>query len=199
MEITTPIINFIGALLIYWLRNVMKSKNIQNQINQLKAEIKYTKRKNPQLHKALLTLYEGKVFELAYGFAPLNNRVSAYSAYINSANISISNFRAFFKQGYLIYNSYNDSVSLEMSNKPKFIPIIHWASVAFLLACSILSLLAAQHIIAEFRPVDIYVVVIYTFLTGLAILFYYLIINTLLTNILPYYEAKRMIKKNILD
>lgn len=197
MEIT--ITNIIGAILIYWLRNVIKSKNLKGQINQLKVDIKYTKHKNPELHKALLTIYEGKVFELAYGFVPLNNRVSAYCDFINNANISISNFRAFFKQGYLTYNSDKDSVSLEITNKSKFIPAIYWANLAFLLACSILSLLTAKHIIEEFHPTDIYVIAAYTFLTALAILFYYLVINTLMINILPYYEAKRVIKKNILD
>lgn len=185
-------ISAITSILLYWLIDTIKSKNLVNQIDRLKGDIKFTKHTDKLFSKTLISIYHGKVFQRNYGFAPLPSRTHLYVDHFTTCNVSVRTYKTFYKQQYLKYDAKKDEISLE--NPSTLQHVLNWMVFVIYFGCAALLMLLSKEL-PELINLNYLVVLLQTTALLAAVLFYYFAIQKLVVNILPYYVAKSVIKR----
>lgn len=196
MEHLTPIITAALPIFIYWANSFIKSKNISNQIDRLKSDIEFSKETNAEFRDVLIRIYEGKVFLQNFGFLPLNYRIPIYLDFYSKSNISVDAFKAFYKQGYLVDNKEENTVSLQLGKLSKIAPPLYWFGFVLLFVFFGILIYLSIKISTETDVFNTLAIVGYGITIIAAMACYYFAIKILKENIFPFYEAKRIITKN---
>lgn len=199
MEHFITIITAILPIFIFWAINLIKSKDASNKIDRLKSDIEFTKETNSELREVLIRIYEGKVFLQNFGFLPLNYRVQAYLDFYAKSNISINLFKAFYNQGYLIDNKEKSIVSLKLGKLSKIAPPLYWFGFFSLIVIFGAICYLSFELSTDTRELGTLGIVLQAFAMIVAITCYYFAIMILKNNIFPYYEAKKIMKRDTIS
>lgn len=193
MEHLTPIITAALPILIFWANIFIKSKNISDQIDRLKSEIEFNKGFNDELCSTLTQIYCAKIFQQQFGFEVVPSRVNAYLQCFNTCDVSTKTFKYLYKKLYLKFDKASQKVNVIVTKTDRYVVTLISFAIIYILVFSIIILyffLDTNNILAsadEVLIIRIALIIAY-------IISSYFAIKLFVNDIIPYFQARSIIK-----
>lgn len=190
------LIQFSGIItppLIYWLIDTIKSKNLSKRISDLKSEIEFNKGFKDELCSTLTHIYCAKIFQQQFGFEVVPSRVNAYLQCFNTYDVSTKTFKYLYNKLYLKFDKASQKVNVIVTKTDKYIVTLISFAIIYILVFSIIILylfVDTNNILAsadEVLIIRIVLIIAY-------IISSYFAIKLFINDIIPYFQARSIIK-----
>lgn len=194
ITLLTTLISVIGTPIGAYALYRLKSKGDQNALLKLQDKIQFCREHNIDIHEFLSEQYQVKTFAQEFGFEIVFNKLKSYISLYRRCNISPKSFRALHKRSLIKYNEETNEASLEITKLNKISYKGTWFFISLFLAIAFIGFYLSQRAMEFTNDRQINLICL-SLLIFISIGFYFSSVYQLIQFVLPYQEAKRLIKK----